>query len=50
MTTHLRMNGIYWGLTALCTLGAPADTLNRSDMADFVMQCWDEEFGALHSI
>ncbi|KAL0956884.1 hypothetical protein HGRIS_002992 [Hohenbuehelia grisea] len=45
LTAHLRMNAIYWGLTALCVMGHK-DALNREEMIDFVMSCWDEEAGA----
>jgi len=45
MTTHLRMNAIYWGLTALCVMDHK-EALNREEMIEFVMSCWDEEAGA----
>lgn len=45
MTAHLRLNGIYWGLTALCIMGHQ-DALPREEMVEFVMSCWDEEAGA----
>lgn len=38
------MNGMYWGLTALCTMGRQ-DALPRDEMIEFVMSCWDEEAG-----
>ncbi|PAV14788.1 rab geranylgeranyltransferase [Pyrrhoderma noxium] len=44
LTTHLRMNGVYWGLTALCVMGHN-DALPREEMIEFVMSCWDEEAG-----
>ena len=44
MTTHLRMNAIYWGLTALCVMGRK-EALDREEMIEFVMSCWDEEAG-----
>ncbi|KAH7921687.1 rab geranylgeranyltransferase [Leucogyrophana mollusca] len=44
-TAHLRMNAIYWGLTALCIMGHK-DALDREEMIDFVMSCWDDEAGA----
>ena len=44
MTAHLRMNAIYWGLTALCVM-KHKDALNREEMIDFVMSCWDEKSG-----
>ncbi|EPS96988.1 hypothetical protein FOMPIDRAFT_1025190, partial [Fomitopsis schrenkii] len=39
------MNAIYWGLTALCTMGHQ-DALDREEMIEFVMSCWDDEAGA----
>lgn len=48
LTAHLRMNAIYWGLTALCIM-KHKDALNREEVIDFVMSCWDEEAGlSLH--
>ncbi|THV08546.1 rab geranylgeranyltransferase [Dendrothele bispora CBS 962.96] len=45
LTAHLRMNAIYWGLTALCVMGHK-DALDRQEMIDYVMSCWDDEAGA----
>ncbi|KAF8881000.1 rab geranylgeranyltransferase [Infundibulicybe gibba] len=45
LTAHLRLNAIYWGLTALCIMGRQ-DALDRDEMIAFVMSCWDEEAGA----
>ena len=44
MTAHLRMNAIYWGLTALCIMGHK-DALDREEMIEYVMSCWDETAG-----
>lgn len=44
MTEHLRINGVYWGLVALCLLNRP-DALNREDMIKYVLTCWDDEAG-----
>lgn len=44
LTEHLRLNGIYWGLTALCILDAK-DSFNKNDVIDFVMDCWDKNTG-----
>lgn len=44
LTAHLRMNAIYWGLTALCIMGHQ-DALDREEMIAYVMSCWDEEAG-----
>lgn len=45
LTEHLRMNGVYWGLTALALMGQTGALL-REEMIDWVMSCWDEEAGA----
>jgi len=45
LTEHLRMNGIYWGLTALALMDRQ-DALDRQEMIDWVMSCWDEDAGA----
>ncbi|OJA20093.1 hypothetical protein AZE42_07714 [Rhizopogon vesiculosus] len=45
LSAHLRMNAVYWGLTALCIMDHK-DALDRDEMVDFVMSCWDEEAGA----
>ena len=44
LTTHLRMNAVYWGLTALCVMGHK-DALDRKELIDFVMSCWDDDAG-----
>ncbi|KAK4055693.1 Rab geranylgeranyltransferase [Microbotryomycetes sp. JL201] len=44
MTQHLRMNGVYWGLTALALLNK-TDALPRQDMLDWVMSCFDPQAG-----
>jgi hypothetical protein len=46
MTAHLRLNAIYWGLMALCTMNHK-DALDRDEVIEFVMSCWDEEQGSL---
>ncbi|KAH8831359.1 rab geranylgeranyltransferase [Flagelloscypha sp. PMI_526] len=48
MTAHLRLNAIYWGFTALSIMGQP-EALDRDEMIEFVMSCWDEEQGAFGS-
>ena len=47
MTEHLRLNGVYWGLTALHLLGHP-EALPRDQTINFVLQCRniDGGFGA----
>ena len=39
------MNAIYWGLTALCVMNCK-DALDREEIIEFVMSCWDEEAGS----
>ncbi|KAH8918425.1 rab geranylgeranyltransferase [Atractiella rhizophila] len=43
-TEHLRMNGLYWGLTALALLGRE-DALPKEEVVDWVLSCYDEETG-----
>lgn len=44
MTEHLRLNGVYWGLTALHLLGRP-DALPRNETIDFVLSCQHQNGG-----
>ncbi|KAJ9626258.1 Rab geranylgeranyltransferase [Taxawa tesnikishii (nom. ined.)] len=43
-TEHLRMSGIYWGLTALHLLGHP-EALPRQGVLDFVFSCLHDNGG-----
>ncbi|KAI9892842.1 MAG: hypothetical protein M1814_001001 [Vezdaea aestivalis] len=43
-TEHLRVSGLYWGLTALHLLGHP-DIFPRRAMIDFVLSCQQENGG-----
>jgi len=45
LTSHLRLNAVYWGLTAVTIMKQP-DALDRKDIIDFVMKCWDKKTGA----
>jgi len=45
LTSHLRLNAVYWGLTAVTIMKHP-DALDRTDLIDFVMKCWDQKTGA----
>ena len=45
MTAHLRMNAVYWGLTALCIM-KNEDALDAEETIEYVMSCWDDEAGA----
>jgi geranylgeranyl transferase type-2 subunit beta len=44
LTSHLRLNAVYWGLVALCIMGHK-DGLDREEMIEFVMSCWDDDAG-----
>ncbi|KAL3430859.1 terpenoid cyclases/protein prenyltransferase alpha-alpha toroid [Aspergillus tetrazonus] len=44
LTEHLRLNGVYWGLTALHLLRCP-DGLPRDNAVDFVLSCQQENGG-----
>ncbi|KAK8858430.1 hypothetical protein IAR55_002657 [Kwoniella newhampshirensis] len=44
LTSHLRLNGIYWGLTALCIMGQHS-ALDREGVIEYTISCWDEEAG-----
>ncbi|KAI0483167.1 terpenoid cyclases/protein prenyltransferase alpha-alpha toroid [Xylariaceae sp. FL0804] len=44
LTEHLRLNGLYWGLTALYLLRSP-DALPRDETIDFVLSCQHENGG-----
>lgn len=44
LTEHLRLNGVYWGLTALCLLDAE-DTFDKAQVIDFVLKCYVEATG-----
>ena len=48
LTAHLRLSGVYWGLTALAIMNRQ-DALPRDEMVDFVMSCWDDEAGECRS-
>ncbi|KAK2750180.1 hypothetical protein FQN57_004676 [Myotisia sp. PD_48] len=44
LSEHLRLNGVYWGLTALHLLGHP-DALPRDETIDFVLSCQHDSGG-----
>ncbi|ODA82957.1 hypothetical protein RJ55_01466 [Drechmeria coniospora] len=44
LTEHLRLNGVYWGLTSLHLLGRP-EALPRQETIDFVLSCQHENGG-----
>jgi geranylgeranyl transferase type-2 subunit beta len=43
-TAHLRLNGIYWAITALSLLGS-LDSLPKQKIIDEVMACYHPEIG-----
>lgn len=44
LTEHLRLNGVYWGLTALHLMGRP-DALPRDETIKFVRECQNQDGG-----
>lgn len=44
LTEHLRLNGVYWGLTALHLLGHP-EALPRDETIAFVLSCQHDNGG-----
>ncbi|PYI27534.1 beta subunit of rab geranylgeranyltransferase [Aspergillus indologenus CBS 114.80] len=44
LTEHLRLNGVYWGLTALHLMGSP-QALPRQETIDFVLSCQRDNGG-----
>ncbi|KAG7193772.1 uncharacterized protein KQ657_000464 [Scheffersomyces spartinae] len=44
LSEHLRLNGIYWGLTAVLLLQEPS-TLDQQEVIKFVLKCWDLKQG-----
>ncbi|KOX67356.1 Geranylgeranyl transferase type-2 subunit beta, partial [Melipona quadrifasciata] len=44
MTEHMRMSGMYWGLTALDLMGKLEQT-NRNEVLEFIAQCQTESGG-----
>ncbi|KAJ7742446.1 rab geranylgeranyltransferase [Mycena maculata] len=44
LTAHLRLNAIYWGVTALFIMGHP-EALDKDEVIRFIESCWDEEAG-----
>ena len=49
MTEYLRMNGIYWGLTAIALMGG-LNRMKQSEVLDFVKQCQHECGGVGSSV
>ena len=49
MTEHLRLNGVYWGLTALCLLAHP-EVLDSKEMIKYIQSCQTEEGTSLLNV
>ncbi len=48
VSQHLRMSGVYWGLTALTLLGVDIKQEAFSEtMISWIMSCYDSESGGL---
>lgn len=46
VSQHLRMSGVYWGLTALSVLGIDIiDEMNTDSIVNWVMSCQDDNGG-----
>ena len=46
VSQHLRMSGVYWGLTALSVLGVDINTeMDTSTIVDWAMSCQDDSGG-----
>lgn len=41
---HLRMNGLYWGVTTLIIMKS-LDSLPQPEVIDFIRSCWDSKTG-----
>ncbi|ODV91190.1 hypothetical protein CANCADRAFT_2907 [Tortispora caseinolytica NRRL Y-17796] len=44
LTEHLRINGMYWGLVALCMLGSES-AVSKEETVDFVLKSYDSNSG-----
>lgn len=44
LSEHLRLNGVYWGLTALCILDSKK-SFDKDEVVKFVLSCWDARTG-----
>lgn len=45
LSEHLRLNGLYWGVTALMVMNAPPDALDAAKVVEFTLSCWDDTNG-----
>lgn len=46
MTEHIRMSGMYWGITAVDLLGC-LGRMDRTEIVAFVQQCQDKDSGGI---
>lgn len=44
LSEHLRLNGLYWGVTALVCM-KQLEKLPQDEVVDFILSCWDEKMG-----
>ncbi|KAJ9063633.1 Rab geranylgeranyltransferase [Entomophthora muscae] len=42
---HLRLSGVYWGVTALALMGRLEDTFSREEVLAYVVSCYHPEVG-----
>ena len=46
VSQHLRMSGIYWGLTAMCLLGRDIKSeMDTDNLVQWVLKCQNEDGG-----
>jgi geranylgeranyl transferase type-2 subunit beta len=46
VSQHLRMSGVYWGLTAMYLLGVNlSEEPNSQEIIDWIMTCYDPKTG-----
>ena len=51
VTQYLRMSGVYWGMTAMRTLGKRvADEMNQTEIVEWVISCQDEKTGGYRCV
>lgn len=44
LSEHLRMNGLYWGIMSLATMGELL-ALNREEVEQYILSCWHDDDG-----
>lgn len=48
LSEHLRMNGLYWAITALVTMNS-LEALPEEDVIEFILSCWNPRTGGFGS-